>query len=229
MARDYRHGHAHRRSFQRKSQQEGARSTEKRSSFLIWGVALLLSVAFVAIFFVVKHFVFQGGKLSELETQTIFKAVEVHEKELAVEDVEPESKERSTPTEPLVSEVVLPTEKEGKNEKERAPDNVDSNFYSFYQGLGQTKVVVEAELISVALEQPYYIQAGSFGSKSVAMEEVNRLKKHGQKLEVSALTKGDRTYYRLRMGPFTDRLLMNKRRNELRKLGVDTLLIKSSK
>jgi hypothetical protein len=30
------------------------------------------------------------------------------------------------------------------------------------------------------------------------------------------------------MGPFKDRLIMNKTRNELRKLGVDTLLIKAS-
>ncbi len=216
MARDYRHGHAHRRSFQRKSQQESARTIEKRSSLLIWGVALLLSVALVAVFFVVKHFVFQSAKPSEPESQTIFKAAKGSEKKLSVE-VESESQEHAALTEVVVSE------------KEGVLDDVDSNFYSFYQGLSQTEVIVEAELISVALEQPYYIQAGSFGSKSVAKEEVSRLKKHGQKLEISALTKGSRTYYRLRMGPFTDRLLMNKKRNELRKLGVDTLLIKSSK
>ncbi len=211
MARDYRHGHGHRQSFQRKSQQE-ERAIESRSPFLIWGVALLVSVMFMAVFFVVKHFVFQEAKPSQ-----------------SVSSIEDEliSEGKAVPDTP-VENVFEPLPDQGEDflsEKDEALTGID---YSFYQGLSQTEVIVEAELISVALEQPYYIQAGSFGSKEVAMKEVNRLKKHGQLLEISALTKGSRTYYRLRVGPFSDRLLMNKQRNELRKLGVDTLLIKSS-
>jgi len=210
MARDYRHGHSRRQSFQRKSQQTEEKVTVKRSSFLIWGVALLVSAALMIGFFVAKHFVYQGvkssGSINQPSTQEISI---VYEKKA----------------------VVANTDSVSLNDGEVQKNTVDpdSPFYSFYQGLGQTEVIVEAELLSVALEQPYYIQAGSFGSKTVAMEEVNRLKKHGQRLEISALTKGSRTYYRLRAGPFTDRLLMNKQRNKLRKLGVDTLLIKSSK
>ncbi|HIE39809.1 MAG TPA: SPOR domain-containing protein [Thiomicrorhabdus sp.] len=224
MARDYRHGHGHRRSFQRKSQQE-ERVIESRSPLLVWGGALLISVIFIAVFFVVKHFVFQEKKPSESVenvadqlTGNIEKTPISEAKMASVIPAENSSEALSDQR----SEPVPSNEKEVR-EKEMGID------YSFYQGLSQTEVIVEAELISVALEQPYYIQAGSFGSKSVAMQEVNRLKKHGQQLEISALKKGDRTYYRLRVGPFSDRLLMNKKRNELRKLGVDTLLIKVSK
>ncbi len=224
MARDYRHGHGHRQSFQRKSQQEES-AIESRSPFLIWGVALLVSVTFMAVFFVVKHFVFQEKKSSEL-VDSLAPQSTVNLEETPTSEVEIESviqaENISKPLSGQGSEPVLSNEKEVR-EKDTEVD------YSFYQGLSQTEVIVEAELISVALEQPYYIQAGSFGSKLVAMKEVSRLKKHGQRLEISALTKGSRTYYRLRVGPFSDRLLMNKQRNELRKLGVDTLLIKSSK
>ena len=224
MARDYRHGHGHRRSFQRKSQQE-ERVIESRSPLLVWGGALLISVIFIAIFFVVKHFVFQEKKPSE-----------------SVENVADQltGNIEKTPISEAKMASVIPAENSSEALSDQRSEPVPSNEkevrekeigidYSFYQGLSQTEVIVEAELISVALEQPYYIQAGSFGSKSVAMQEVNRLKKHGQQLEISALKKGDRTYYRLRVGPFSDRLLMNKKRNELRKLGVDTLLIKVSK
>lgn len=224
MARDYRHGHGHRRSFQRKSQQE-ERVIESRSPLLVWGGALLISVIFIAVFFVVKHFVFQEKKPSE-----------------SVENVADQltGNIEKTPISEAKMASVIPAENSSEALSDQRSEPVPSNEkevrekeigidYSFYQGLSQTEVIVEAELISVALEQPYYIQAGSFGSKSVAMQEVNRLKKHGQQLEISALKKGDRTYYRLRVGPFSDRLLMNKKRNELRKLGVDTLLIKVSK
>lgn len=224
MARDYRHGHGHRQSFQRKSQQEES-AIESRSPFLIWGVALLVSVIFMTVFFVIKHFVFQEKKTSESVESRVSQSF-INIEEIPISEVEIESvvqaENISKSLSAQESEPVLLNEKEVR-EKEAEVD------YSFYQGLSQTEVIVEAELISVALEQPYYIQAGSFGSKSVAMKEVSRLKKHGQRLEISALTKGSRTYYRLRVGPFSDRLLMNKQRNELRKLGVDTLLIKSSK
>lgn len=198
---------------------------ESRSPLLVWGGALLISVIFIAVFFVVKHFVFQEKKPSE-----------------SVENVADQltGNIEKTPISEAKMASVIPAENSSEALSDQRSEPVPSNEkevrekeigidYSFYQGLSQTEVIVEAELISVALEQPYYIQAGSFGSKSVAMQEVNRLKKHGQQLEISALKKGDRTYYRLRVGPFSDRLLMNKKRNELRKLGVDTLLIKVSK
>jgi Cell division protein len=89
--------------------------------------------------------------------------------------------------------------------------------------------VVDAVPLSVALEDAYYIHAGTFGSEAVARKEQQRLANLGEAVELSVLQSGERTYYRLRVGPFHDRLAMNKRRNALRRLGVDTLLVKAPK
>lgn len=214
MTRDYRHGHGQKQSFQRKSQQE---KQNKEGSFgvSIWVVGFVVSVILVLVFFVVKFFLLpekQAVILSEQRVSQVTKEI------------------KKTPD--LSSEVIiesLPLKKPKVVYKEEGEGVNPSNHYSFYHGLSQTEVVVEAELISVVLTRPYYIQAGSFGSEKIAKQEQSRLAKHGQTLTVSALTKGSRTYYRLRVGPFKDRLVMNKQRNELRRLGVDTLLIKATK
>ncbi len=225
VARDYRHGYGRKPSFQRKSQQR-ANEPEKNSSFFILGVGALVSLLLVSGFFVVNHFILKGVKSSEsTPSQTIFKTDS--ELKEATEELDERSSEIRQPERIMVNEVVVPESQD--RVKQGEGEVLTQNHYSFYQGLSQTEVVVEAELISVELAQPYYIQAGSFGSEKAAMQEKKRLEKHGQILDVSALTKGSRTYYRLRVGPFTDRLKMNKRRNELRKLGVDTLLIKAPK
>jgi cell division protein FtsN len=95
--------------------------------------------------------------------------------------------------------------------------------------LAKTEVVVDAEPLPVKLPQPYYIQAGSFGKKEVALKEQARLKRFGFDTQLSAQQGQKRIYYRLRLGPFSDRLQMNKVRNQLRNVGVDTLLIKAPK
>ena len=221
MTRDYRHGHGQKQAFQRKSQ-KGQSNKEGASGISMWGVGIVISIGFVLVFFVANHFISQSNKPLEAIEQKVFQAT-TELKETLDLDTSPSV---TVPSQVKVAEGVVSdvsTLDEAKSNHENT-----SHHYSFYHGLSQTEVVVEAELISVALTQPYYIQAGSFGSEKVANQEQRRLAKHGQSLTVSALTKGSRTYYRLRMGPFKDRLIMNKTRNELRKLGVDTLLIKAS-
>ncbi|VAW48212.1 hypothetical protein MNBD_GAMMA03-412 [hydrothermal vent metagenome] len=229
MARDYRHGHRHKQAFQRKSQREEAPTRGQRSGAIVWGAGILVSIVLLVGFFVVNHFISQGAKSSSFELKNIFQSTESVQKKTDVSTEQeskltPEPKPELKSSKVMVNEVVIPEDGDEKSVKYSA-----QNHYSFYQGLSQTEVVVEAELISVALSQPYYIQAGSFGSEKLAKQEQKRLKKHGQQLTVSGLTRDGRTYYRLRVGPFSDRLRMNKRRNELRKLGVDTLLIKAPK
>ncbi|MCF6299147.1 MAG: SPOR domain-containing protein [Thiomicrorhabdus sp.] len=213
MTRDYRHGHGQKQAFQRKSQQEKSGKVST-SGFSIWVVALVVSVILVLVFFVVNLFLSQEKETLSATEQRVLQAT----KEV--------KKTPDTSAEVIVESAPLKESEEVAFEEKEVNH---SNHYSFYHGLSQTEVVVEAELISVALTQPYYIQAGSFGSEKIAKQEQRRLAKHGQILTVSGLTKGKRTYYRLRVGPFKDRLVMNKQRNELRRLGVDTLLIKAAK
>ena len=219
MARDYRHGHSSKQGFQRKSQQGGGEE-EKRSISFFWSLGFFLAIVVLVIYFTTQHFASNKASVVEPSDQSSFQAA-IELKQDAAESIEKISQQLQ-PKPIIVEEVAMPTSKQIETSVEA------KKSYSFYQGLGQTEVIVEAEPISVQMKQPYYIQAGSFGSETVAKQELKRLRDRGQELQLSALHKRNRTYYRLRAGPFTDRLLMNKRRNELRRLGVDTLLIKAS-
>jgi cell division protein FtsN len=127
------------------------------------------------------------------------------------------------------------TENEPSAESSNSELNADGsvpavkNHFSFYQDLSQTQVVVDAVPISVKLSDPYYIQGGTFDTVEKARNEQKRLAQHGLNLVIAKFESPRGIYYRLRMGPYTDRLEMNKKRNELRRLGVDTLLIKMPK
>jgi len=224
MAQDFRHGHGRHRKpqFKRKSQQKsGAASTVDKSSVpMIWAAGFLVSAVLLVGFFVTQHFVSQANQSSEPTEKSIFLAAK-EIKEKAVESVEKVS-EKLEP-QPVVVEAVQVEAEEQLVAVDEAP------IYSFYEGLAKTEVVVDAVPISIQLEQPYYIQAGTFGSERVALKEKSRLAKMGQELELSTYQGTKKLYYRLRVGPFTDRLELNKKRNELRRLGVDTLLVKAPK
>ena len=230
MARDYRHGHSNKKGFTRKSQQTSHQS-EKRSVSLIWGAGFLVSAVLLIGFFVTQHFVSKGVKSDLPAETTIFQSA------LALQEATTSSiaeiSEKLQPPQPVLPKKQIETTLSASvvdGELSIPEDESDSRQqYSFYQGLSQTEVVVDVEPISVKLDQPYYIQAGSFGSEAVALKEQARLARLGQVLQVSALHKPNRTYYRLRIGPFDDRLILNKRRNELRRLGLGTLLIKAPK
>lgn len=222
MARDFRHGHGMRKQqFQRKSQQKNVpRQANKSSVPMVWAAGFLISAALLIGFFITQHFVSQANQSDGPTEKSIFIAAKEMQQK-AVESVE-EVSEKLQPK-PVEVEAVQIEPEEKLVEPSEAPK------YSFYDGLGKMEVVVDAVPISIQLEQPYYIQAGTFGSEKVALSEQKRLAKLGQELEMSVLYGKKRTYYRLRVGPFHDRLELNKRRNELRRLGVDTLLVKAAK
>lgn len=227
MARDYRHGHGQKQVFQRRSQQS-TQEEEKRSVSLVWGGVFLVSTVILIGFVITQHFANKAASPEASTEKNIYQAA-VEIKETTEAKIETVSKQlQPKPIKPMmVNEVVIP-KVDGKSATDGVAAVAESQF-SFYEGLGQTEVVVEVEPISVQLEHPFYIQAGSFGSEAVAKQELKRLAQLGLDLVLSPLHKPKRTYYRLRVGPFTDRLLLNKRRNELRQFGVDTLLIKAPK
>ncbi|MDX1351853.1 MAG: SPOR domain-containing protein [Thiomicrorhabdus sp.] len=220
MTRDFRHGHGQYRkqTFQRKSQVASKNVSSKSSVSKIWAGGFSVSAVLLAGFFITQHFASQGVKSEQPAEKSIFTAAK-EIKEQAVESVN-EVSEKLQPKPVVVEAVAVDAEPTGANTPEKTA-------FSFYDGLGQMEVVVDAVPISVALEQPYYIQAGTFGSEKVARSELQRLLRLGQKLEMSVLKTKTRTYYRLRVGPYSDRLALNKKRNELRQLGVDTLLLKA--
>lgn len=229
MARDYRHGHSHKKGFTRKSQQT-SHQLEKRSVSLIWGAGFLVSAVLLIGFFVTQHFIAKGAKSVVSAENNIFQsAVALQEAATAsIDEISqklqpPQPEVFKKPIEPALSDLIVESDLSLVEEGDSAQQ------YSFYQGLSQTEVIVDVEPISVKLDNPYYIQAGTFGSEDVAIKEQKRLERLGQVLQVSALHKPNRTYYRLRIGPFDDRLILNKRRNELRRIGLDTLLIKAPK
>ncbi len=226
MARDYRHGHSNKKGFTRKSQQT-SHQLEKRSVSLIWGAGFLVSAVFLIGFFVTQHFVSKGAKSTVPAEKTIFQSA-VALQEATTESIA-EMSQKLQPPQPKKSIETTLSASTVEDELSSVEESDPKQQYSFYQGLGQTEVVVDVEPISVKLDDPYYIQAGSFGSEAVAFQEKRRLARLGQVLEVSALHKPNRTYYRLRIGPFDDRLILNKRRNELRRIGLGTLLIKAPK
>ncbi len=228
MAQDFRHGHGrHRKAqYQRKSQQHPeARALINLSLPKVWAFAFLLAI--IAVFLV------QPGQettpsqnIEPLVNSEVSESASLIEtakelKEKAIESVEKVSKQLEPPKVEVEAVEILSEEK--RVEETKPP------IFSFYEGLEKSEVVVDAVPISIQLESPFYIQAGTFGSERVAKIEQNRLAKMGQTLELSTYQGTKRLYFRLRVGPYTDRLALNKKRNELRKLGVDTLLVKAAK
>jgi len=227
LARDYRHGVQPKKAYQRKSQlnQPEAAAAEgltgKQLSLLMVSLGLVIFAGYL----VVSHFMHAGVRSEKLQPRD-------HADKAQTVQSTPVS-QKSEPTEPSVERSQKAQDKVPATEKKvvealpvpKAPEKV---HYTFYHGLAKTEVVVDAEPLPVKLPQPYYIQAGSFGSETVAKKEQARLKRFGFETQLSSLKGEKRTYYRLRLGPFFDRLQMNKVRNQLRDVGVDTLLVKAS-
>ncbi|MGC9386669.1 MAG: SPOR domain-containing protein [Hydrogenovibrio sp.] len=255
--RDYRHGHIQKRQpYQRKSQLDAPPAKEmdanvsEPSSRWVWGLALLLSAVLFGGFFVVQHFAQHGvksvsasdesldGKTTGSQLSSQAQTDEVDEAGEAQSTSLDTAAENSVEADPA-SEVGsgASSDDEAATSRRLVVESLTTSFspmetepaYTFYEGLAKTEVVVLAEPISVALSVPHYIQAGTFRTRQRAERERARLAAKGQDLTLTALTwKGDK-YYRLRVGPFDDRLEMNKKRNELHALGVDTLVVRSPK
>ncbi len=212
MSRDYRYGHnAKTKGYQRRSQQASSKP-QKIAVGKIWLVGALLSVNLLGGFLVVKHFMSVSDAPEEVAPSKIYA-------EVTQPLVEPNK---------TITVEALPVQPEPAERVQTQADEASSApKYSFYQGLKESEVVVNAEPISVELDSAYYILAGTFGSEKVALNEQKRLDRLGQQVRLTQIEGKKRLYYRLSVGPFTDRLKMNAKRNELRRLGVDTLLIKA--
>jgi len=216
LARDYRYGVGKKPTFQRQSQQR-AQQSEGLSSRQLLLAMVVMGLLLFAGYLIVSHFIHSGVRGEKVKSAE--KGVEKHS-ETAVK-TSTVSVPSNKPTQSAASVIqAVPVPKTEKTQK------VD---YTFYQGLAKTEVVVEAEPLPVKLPQPYYIQAGSFAALELAQKEQARLKRLGFETQLSSLQGKTRTYYRLRLGPFFDRLQLNKVRNQLRDVGVDTLLIRARK
>ncbi|WP_024850254.1 SPOR domain-containing protein [Hydrogenovibrio kuenenii] len=215
MARDYKQKHfTAKQPYQRKSQLQKREEEPASSMKWVWLVAGVITVGLLGGFFVVQHFAHKGVKSGDAQ-----QIAEAASKSQSEEQVAKPEETKKTAEKPAFEAAVVP----------KAQEDEHKIHYSFYHGLAQTEVVVNAVPISIELPTPYYIQAGTFTEQDAALREQKRLAQHDQVMKISSIQSKGKTYYRLRLGPFTDRLVMNRKRNELRKLGVDTLLIRTKK
>lgn len=214
--RDYRHGPSKRKPYQRRSQataQSASSETKLGVKKLMLFVLLLTSVLFLG-FWVAQHFSTQGVKSStenSAEKPLSSSVTQAPKPPLANQP------QRAAQVAPIVVESLpMPT-----------TEASESVQYTFYHGLAETEVVVDAEPIPVKLDVPYYIVAGAFSSESDALHEIERLQATESSVRLSLFKTG--RYYRLRTEAFEDRLALNKMRNVLRSLGADTALMRAKK
>lgn len=214
--RDYRHGPSKRKPYQRRSQVDSKPAAESKIGLKrLISLMILLTLLLFLGYWIAQHFMTQGVKsdsekpVEEILTSEVADTIQV-----------PSSRtpQLAAQVAPLVVES-LPVSSSVESSK--------SIQYTFYQGLAETEVVVDAEPIPVKLADPYYIVAGTFGSEEVAQKELSRLSSAQESVNLTVF-KTDR-YYRLRAGPFEDRLELNRKRNVLRSLGADTLLMRVKK
>ncbi|CAN8141899.1 SPOR domain-containing protein [uncultured Thiomicrorhabdus sp.] len=97
---------------------------------------------------------------------------------------------------------------------------------TFYNTINDVEVVPDDTTpISVALETPKYLLAGSFFSSGAAQRALKRLSARGQKLFMRKTwsRSRNRAIYVLYTLPYHDRLELNARKNELRALGAGVM------
>lgn len=217
MAQDFRHAPVRRKTYQRKSQidsDSGVDSTRTgdwiSSSQMLWLAGILLSALLVTAFFVVKHFASQGVKASDSRDSQIYQAT-------SAESVE---------TDKQVIELQEPVEKPVTTEAEDLNEPVVKTQFTFYEDLPKTEVVVDVEPLPIELPEPMWIQAGSFSKLEQAQREQVRLSNKQREVDIAPIDTQRGRYYRIMLGPFTDRLVMNQQRNELRRLGADTRVVR---
>lgn len=251
MAKDFRHNHGRHRKpqFQRKSQQKMVAEVSNNASVSkVWTLGFFVAVVGLLAVYASQYFNLSGSDNSSATASVISSdataagAVEGNNADINSADSTSEAKPSVLSAAKEIKDKAFQTVEEVKTklapekvvvealhvkEEEQLVDATAEPEFSFYEGLAKTEVVVDAVPLSIQLERAYFIQAGTFGSEAVAYKEKARLARMGQELEVSVYQGTKRIYYRLRVGPYTDRLELNKKRNELRRLGVDTLLVKA--
>ncbi len=220
MARDYKQKQVvPKREYKRKSQL-AAKVTKSNKGLSFWKTSLLLIIVAIITFLITKSFTGQtdnyptatiteeASKIAETPpmTEKITKVAELPEKEL----------NKATAGLQIASTSQVPVEK--KEIK-----------FSFYKGLAKAEMVVDVEPISLELDNYYYVQIATFRTQNSALREQQRLAQKGHETFISKFSTLERDYYRVRAGPFTKRLTINAKRNELRRLGINTLLIRLKK
>jgi cell division protein FtsN len=78
-------------------------------------------------------------------------------------------------------------------------------------------------------KQPLFLQAGSFSTAQDADNQKAKLAFMGVEAVVQQVMVQDKTYYRVRVGPFNKIDELNKTRTELAKSGIDAALAKNTK
>lgn len=229
MARDYRYGPAQKAGYQRKSQQAPTPNnvqpsqrplTAKGFVWLILGLSLALAVGF----YVTNHFK-QHGPKSQWSQDAL------SDEALALESLSHES------TTPLVPDPISTRPAESSApaviiEPVATPEVATSvtepprPSFRFYEDLPRLTTVTDVQPLSVQLSEPMWIQAGSFRHLEQAQREQRRLSTEDRVMQIAPIETANGKFYRIVIGPYTDRLLLNQHRNELRRFGADTRVVK---
>ncbi|MGE4503297.1 MAG: SPOR domain-containing protein [Thiomicrospira sp.] len=213
MARDFRHGYARRQGFMRKSQQADSETPATGLSIpgqrIGWGVALL-TLALLATFFVVKHFASSSSRVAEPAVMEVYQSkTDVSPGLVNTQQIKPSVKQQAEKTDALPAV------------------DADETRYTFYVDLPQMEIVVDAEPLPIQLPEPMWLQAGSFRDLKQAQTEQQRLARSGYEVEIAPIESRNGVFYRMMIGPFTDRLELNKARNQIRRLGADTRIVRT--
>jgi cell division protein FtsN len=221
MARDYRY----KKSVVIEPDPNLPKEVEKGSGLIrsILAMVVILATAFGG-YKVINHF---ASKSSAKKTTVIL------ESETVVEDVKKQAEEVSeileTPkkVEPSLDEkeeIKTFAEKDVLSQTENAEQT--SQELDFYDALMNMEVSTgDVEVISVELDRPFYIIAGSFRNQSSAQREHSRLTKAGFELTLYESTSNNRPIFYLKTKSFTDRLELNSLRNRLKSHGAHVLVL----
>lgn len=136
----------------------------------------------------------------------------------------PTANPQPAPTEPMV----LP----GKPD-DPAPTGRRFDFYDILQGKEAVPAKDPAQAKSnkpeadqKAAAQPIYLQAGSFSKPNDADNQKALLAMQGIESVVQQVMVQDKTYYRVRLGPYARQEDANKARAELQKSGIEVSTVK---
>jgi cell division protein FtsN len=222
MARDYRYGPAQKAGYQRKSQRapgfDSANSANRPSRplsskgfvWLILGLSLVLALGF----YVTNHFK-QHGPKSQWSQDAL------SDEALALEALAHES---TKPTESSAPAVVV--EPVATPEVAASGTEPSRPSFRFYEDLPRLATVTDVQPLPVQLPEPLWIQAGSFRHLEQAQREQHRLSTEDRVMQIAPIETANGKFYRIVIGPYTDRLKLNQHRNELRRFGADTRVVK---
>lgn len=228
MARDFRYGPAQKAGYQRKSQQPAATNESKAtgrplsSKGFVW-LVIGLSLALAASFYITNHFKQHGPKSQ-------WSQADLTEQELMVEPastpiVQPQAQPEAAPAPAQV--VAVPVTPPVPVEAEAAAViEPPKPSFRFYDDLPRLTAMTDVQPLPVQLPEPMWIQAGSFRHLEQAQREQRRLSNDERVMQIAPIETPNGKFYRIVIGPYTDRLKLNQHRNELRRFGADTRVVK---